>query len=141
MAGRSIIQIESEDNMSTRGLYTFKDAEGAYTVFKHWDNYPTSASGYGAHLFIANALAYAWELPRFEADEFAASFIAANKKAGGGDLRLLPADATNGDTLGVEFWYTVELAGNQLKVSCRDLFKGIDITPIYLSRLSLRKAA
>ena len=127
--------------MSTRGLYTFKDAEGVYTVFKHWDNYPISDNGYGAYQFIKNALAYAWQLPRFEADEFAASFIAANKKAGGGDLRLLPADATNGDTLGVEFWYTVEAAGNQLKVSCRDLFKGIDITPIYLSSLSLRKAA
>lgn len=127
--------------MSTRGLYTFKDADGEYTVFKHWDNYPISDNGYGAYQFIINAMAYAWELPRFEADEFAASFIAANKKAGGGDLRLLPANATNGDTLGVEYWYTVEMAGNQLKVSCRDLFKGIDINPIYLSRLSLKKAA
>jgi hypothetical protein len=141
MAGRATIQIESEDIMSTRGLYTFKDADGDYTVFKHWDNYPTSASGYGAHLFIANALAYAWQLPRFEADEFAASFIAANKKAGGGDLRLLPADATNGDTLGVEFWYTVEAAGQRLKVSCRDLFNGVDLEPVYLSATNLKKAA
>ena len=127
--------------MSTRGLYTFKDADGAYTVFKHWDNYPTSASGYGAYQFIKNALAYAWQLPRFEADEFAASFIAANKKAGGGDLRLLPADATNGDAMGVEYWYTVELAGQRLKVSCRDLFKGVDLAPVYLSATNLRKAA
>ena len=141
MAGRSIIQIESEDNMSTRGLYTFKDADGEYTVFKHWDNYPTSENGYGAYQFIKNALAYAWELPRFEADEFAASFIAANKKAGGGDLRLLPADATNGDALGVEFWYTVEAVGKQLKVSCRDLFNGIDLEPVYISSTYQLKAA
>jgi hypothetical protein len=141
MAGRSIIQIERDLTMSTRGLYTFKDADGAYTVFKHWDNYPTSASGYGAYQFINNTLAYAWELPRFEADEFAASFIAANKKAGGGDLRLLPADATNGDTLGVEFWYTVEMAGQRLKISCRDLFNGVDLEPVYLSSTNQRKAA
>jgi hypothetical protein len=141
MAGRSIIQIESEDIMSTRGLYTFKDADGAYTVFKHWDNYPISNSGYGAHRFIANALPFAWELPRFEADEFAASFIAANKKEGGGDLRLLPADATNGDALGVEFWYTVEAVGKQLKVSCRDLFNGIDLEPVYISSTYQLKAA
>ena len=141
MAGRSIIQIESEDIMSTRGLYTFKDADGEYTVFKHWDNYPISDNGYGAYQFIKNALAYAWELPRFEADEFAASFIAANKKAGGGDLRLLPADATNGDALGVEFWYTVEAVGKQLKVSCRDLFNGIDLEPVYISSTYQLKAA
>jgi uncharacterized ubiquitin-like protein YukD len=141
MAGRSTIQIEREDIMSTRGLYTFKDADGAYTVFKHWDNYPKSDSGYGAYQFIKNALAYAWQLPRFEADEFAASFIAANKKAGGGDLRLLPADATNGDTLGVEFWYTVEADGQRLKISCRDLFKGVDLEPVYLLSTNQRKAA
>ena len=141
MAGRSFIQIESEDIMSTRGLYTFKDADGEYTVFKHWDNYPISDNGYGAYQFIKNALAYAWELPRFEADEFAASFIAANKKAGGGDLRLLPADATNGDALGVEFWYTVEAVGKQLKVSCRDLFNGIDLEPVYISSTYQLKAA
>ena len=142
MAGRSIIQSERDLTMSTRGLYTFKDADGAYTVFKHWDNYPTHWTEYGAHRFIANALAYAWELPRFEADEFAASFIAANKKAGGGDLRLLPADATNGDTLGVEFWYTVEAAGQRLKVSCRDLFNGVDLEPVYLSSsINQKKAA
>ena len=141
MAGRSIIQIESEDTMSTRGLYTFKDADGEYTVFKHWDNYPTSENGYGAYQFIKNALAYAWDLPRFEADEFAASFIAANKKAGGGDLRLLPADATNGDALGIEFHYTVEMDGPRLKISCRDLFAGVDLEPVYLSASNLRKAA
>jgi hypothetical protein len=139
MAGRSIIQIERDDIMSTRGLYTFKDNDGDYTVFKHWDNYPTSSTGYGAHLFIANALAYAWQLPRFEADEFAASFIAANKKAGGGDLRLLPAEAINGDALGVEYWYTIEADGQRLKVSCRDIYQGVDLEPVYISAQSTQK--
>ena len=121
--------------MSTRGLYTFRDADGEFTVFKHWDNYPTSKCGqYGGYAFIKNALAYSWELPRFEADEFAASFIAANKKQGaGGDLRLLHADATNADALGVEFWYTVELAGrDRLKITCRDLWNGVDLKPVYI---------
>jgi hypothetical protein len=120
--------------MSTRGLYTFKDNNGGeFTVFKHWDNYPTSDTGYGAHLFIANALQYAWQLPRFEADEFAASFIAANKKKGGGDLRLLPADATNADALGIEYWYTIEADITGLKVSCHDIFNGRQLEPVYIS--------
>lgn len=122
--------------MSTRALYTFRDADGDYTVFKHWDNYPS-----GAHEFIAKALAYAWELPRFEADEFAASFIAANKKAGGGDLRLLAPDATNADALGVEFWYTVEADGPRLKVTCRDLFNSVDLAPVYISSINQLEAA
>ncbi len=67
--------------MSTRGCYVFQDKgenEG-HVVYKHHDNYPS-----GAVEFIAKARAHAWPLPRFEADEFAASFIVANKDGPGG---------------------------------------------------------
>ena len=40
------------------------------TVYKHSD---------GAVCWINKALEHAWPLPRFEADEFAAAFVAANK--------------------------------------------------------------
>ena len=133
MVPAAIIQTESENTMSTRGLYTFKDNGGEFTIFKHWDNYPINDKGYGAHFFITQALKYAWPLPRYEADEFATSFIAANKKWGGGDIRLLSADATNGDALGVSYWYTIEADGDRLKVSCRDLFNGLDLEPVYIS--------
>src|SRR3954467_14029413 len=63
--------------MSTRALYTFIDPEreqDTFHVYKHHDGYPK-----GAAQHIEAALAYAWPLPRFEADEFAAAFAAANK--------------------------------------------------------------
>lgn len=69
--------------MGTRAVYTFKDENGdKFHVFKHWDNYPS-----GAKNFIENALDCSWQLPRFEADEFACSFIASNKRDRG-DIRL-----------------------------------------------------
>lgn len=69
--------------MGTRAVYTFKDEYNTHHVFKHWDGYPV-----GAIHFLQNAKKHAWKLPRFEADEFAASFISTNKKPGGGDFRL-----------------------------------------------------
>ena len=63
--------------------------ETTYTIYKHWSGYPT-----GMQIMIEKALGLAWELPRFEADEFAASFVAANK-TGSGDVRLVNPDEAN----------------------------------------------
>lgn len=60
--------------MSTRAVYSFKDSDGTYHVYKHHDGYPT-----GAAQWLARAQTLAWQLPRYEADEFAAAFVAANK--------------------------------------------------------------
>jgi hypothetical protein len=60
--------------MSTRACYTFKDKHNTIHVYKHNDGYPTGAAEH-----IARALPYAWPLPRFEAVDFAAAFVAANK--------------------------------------------------------------
>lgn len=118
--------------MSTRGLYTFTDNEGlSLTVFKHWDNYPE-----GAHRFIQKALTLAWDLPRFEADEFGAAFIAANKK-GGGDLRLLNETSTNADALGIEYHYFITSEGATLKVIARDIWAGQDLPAVYITRDAL----
>jgi hypothetical protein len=83
--------------MSTRALYTF--IEGGYgetltyyNVYKHHDGYPS-----GAAEALNNALAFSWRLSRFEADEFAAAFVAGNKSNGsdggfkGGGVRLMPS--------------------------------------------------
>ena len=75
--------------MSTRGLYTFKDQYGSFNVYKHSDNYPS-----GAAEAIEAAIKHAWELPRFEADEFGAAFIRGNKTSGG-NLRLMPCGKPN----------------------------------------------
>lgn len=68
--------------MSTRACYRFiEPTDGCFpsaapvvTVYKHSDGYPS-----GAAQWIEAALEYAWPLPRFEADDFAAAFVAANK--------------------------------------------------------------
>ncbi len=67
--------------MSTRALYTFRDNDGEYHVYKHHDGYPS-----GAIEAILNSLMFAWNPPRFEADEFAAAFVAGNKSHGIVDL-------------------------------------------------------
>ena len=67
--------------MSTRVCYRFipengpDDFPGVVTVYKHHDGYPK-----GAAKAIEAAIPYAFSLPRFEADEFAAAFVRANKK-------------------------------------------------------------
>lgn len=88
--------------MSTRGIYTFKGFGETHHVYKHYDNYPTGAAG-----FLEAALTKAWALPRYEPDEFACAFIAANK-TGGGDLRLARSRTSAAD---VEFGYTISPVG------------------------------
>ena len=75
--------------MSTNALIYITDGEKTYAIYKHWDGHPQ-----GVQPMIERALGLAWKLPRFEADEFAASFIAANK-TGSGDVRLVNPDESS----------------------------------------------
>ena len=71
--------------MGTRAIYQFQDNDGDECyVYKHYDNYPQ-----GAVHFIEEAKSMAWPFPRYEADEFAAAFVAANKNKNGGEVRLI----------------------------------------------------
>ena len=85
--------------MSTRATYQFVDDYNDVTVYKHHDGYPK-----GAYDFIIKALEYAWALPRFEANDFAAAFIAANKGRGGGDVCTTVARYSHKDT---EYHYVI----------------------------------
>lgn len=75
--------------MSTRGMFQFRDGGNAevHSVYSHYDCYPE-----GAAEQLRKALVFAWKEPRFEADEFAAAFVAANKPAVGGNIRLVPSN-------------------------------------------------
>jgi hypothetical protein len=84
--------------MGTRAIYTFAGLGEEYHVYKHYDGYPT-----GAAEFLKAALTRAWTLPRYEPDEFAAAFIAANK-TGEGDIRIAHSRYWAAD---VEYGYTV----------------------------------
>ena len=93
--------------MGTRAIYQFRDGDDECFVYKHYDNYPQ-----GAVHFIEAAKGFAWKLPRFEADEFASAFVAANKNKDGGEVRLV-SNHFNGedDILDAHSWcdyyYTV----------------------------------
>ena len=92
--------------MATRGVYRFKetDSEVIHKVYNHWDNYPSNA-----YELIKNALSKAWVLPRFEADEFACAFIAANKDQHGG-MRLMPHDQ---EDMGQDYDYLIYFEGSE----------------------------
>ena len=88
--------------MGTRAVYSFSDDKETYHVYKHWDGYPQNALQ-----CISFAKDKAWKLPRFEPDEFAASFVAANKH-GEGDIRLTQHYNKHGD---LDYRYEVRLNG------------------------------
>ncbi len=88
--------------MSTRGVFvfadypaaTFEDRE-AHSVYVHCDCYPQGAARYLAGCLASRMV---WPLPRYEADEFAAGFIASIKAAmrQGADARAAER-AANGE--------------------------------------------
>jgi hypothetical protein len=110
-----------ETEMSTRAAYTFIDKYHTHHIFKHHDGNPS-----GAVQWIRAALGNAWKLPRFEADEFAASFVAANKDGQGG-VRLIHdwQDYTD-----IEYRYEITAKGDELMVTAymigrdRPIFEG-----------------
>lgn len=97
--------------MSTRCVVTFKDANESFAVYKHWDGYPENIIE-----CIESAKAFAWELPRFEASDFAAAFIAANKKEGGNVYLSVGADY-HGD---LSYEYTVTCEDGQLVTTVKE---------------------
>lgn len=107
--------------MSTRAIYSFNDEWGQHFVYKHMDNDPKSAAE-----FIRNALNQSLELPSFQADEFAAAFVAANKR-GAGDIKL----AKSGERGDLAYRYEINCKADRLYVkafSFRDriyIFDGI----------------
>ena len=100
--------------MGTRAVYTFKDENDSFSVYKHYDGYPTGEGrGEGAFGFIQAAKEFAWDLPRFEAAEFAAAFIAANKNKAGGDVYFTDGYECHGD---LSYRYEITRDGKDLKV-------------------------
>jgi len=93
--------------MSTRAMYTFSDGSGANHVYKHHDGYPYGKGGVGGLVWISKAIEYAWELPRFEADEFSAAFVAANKSPLQGGVRLVNKVHPWEFASDCEYWYQV----------------------------------
>ena len=113
-----------EDDMSTRACYTFQNENQSIHVYKHHDGYPYCKfpqGEAGGLVWINDAKPYAWKLPRFEPDEFAAAFVSANKPprfgaSDGGGVRLI-SDLNPWDfSCDSEYWYKVKIAVPALDV-------------------------
>lgn len=89
--------------MGTRAVFTISDNSGSYHLYVHSDGHFSGACDY-----ITDTLKMSWLLPRFEADEFAAAMIAANKTGGGG-LRITSSPNNHHD---LDYTYVIEQADN-----------------------------
>lgn len=67
--------------MSTRATITVCDENNSFDIYQHHDGYPEGPHGLVRHIAMAQRLA--WELPRFEAMDFAAAVVAVLKDRGG----------------------------------------------------------
>lgn len=77
--------------MSTRATITVADQHDSFDLYQHHDGYPDGPHGLVRHIAMARRLA--WDLPRFEAGDFAAAIIAVLKDRGGSTYLTKDADA------------------------------------------------
>jgi hypothetical protein len=75
--------------MGTRAVFTFHDEHARFSVYKHFDGYPR-------HAISLIEKTHALARGRYEAGEFAAAFVAINKKPGD-DIRLSKGAENHGD--------------------------------------------
>jgi hypothetical protein len=88
--------------MSTRATITVADKHDSFDIYQHHDGYPDGPHGLVRHIAMARRLA--WDLPRFEAADFAAAIIAVLKDRGGSTYLTKSADA-HGDR---DYHYRIE---------------------------------
>lgn len=101
--------------MSTRCTISVKGGYDTFYIYRHSDGYPEGIHGVPATL--AKVLPYAWPLPRFEGDDFAAAIVAA-WKAGGGNIRFSSGHDAHSDT---EYQYFIT-HNNGLQLKIRDVY-------------------
>lgn len=77
--------------MSTRATITVSDESSSFDICQHHDGYPEGPHGLVRHIAMAGR--FAWDLPRFEAADFAAAIIAVLKDRGGSTYQTKDTDA------------------------------------------------
>lgn len=83
--------------MGTRAVIEFKDENGTYSVYQHWDGDPKTV------IENLKRTRNRWSMPRFEADEYAAAYIA-TWKTNSGNIRISKGARAHGD---LSYVYTV----------------------------------
>ena len=113
--------------MSTRSNIIVEDKHNRIQLYRHWDGYP---SGVLPELEIA--LLYAWQLPRFEAQDFAAAIVRGWKQEGGGNIYIDGSpqgwELIHGD---VEWVYLIKPQKVKTKESRQPFFSGEPIVEVY----------
>jgi len=79
--------------MSTRCNIIVRDESLAIQLYRHHDGYP--GGKYGVVNDLRKVARFAWPLPRFEADDYAAAIVRAMKRPGGGSV-YIDGDAGDG---------------------------------------------
>ena len=97
--------------MSTRSVVTVIDKYHAFHIYRHCDGYP--GHGSGVIPTLAEALPFAWPLPRFEAMDFAAALVRAWKQEGGGNIYFTAGPDLHGD---LEYRYEIRCEDRTLHV-------------------------
>jgi hypothetical protein len=92
--------------MSTRAVISFRDDTGMYHVYQHYDGDPESV------LENLKNVKHCWPFPRWEANDFAAAYVATYKD-GGGNIRLTQSARRHSD---LEFKYVVYAHGDYISV-------------------------
>ena len=129
--------------MSTRATLTVKDAHDQFHIYRHHDGYPDGQHGVVHDINFAQNLA--WELPRYEAEEFAAAVVAVMKQGPGSVYLTDDPDAH----LDREYHYQIEplrdrvLTKVNLTILKRDWLSGRDSsnTMLQIFNAPLDKAA
>jgi len=116
--------------MTTRATFVFKDECGKHFVYSHFDGYPTGAA---KQLDAALNSPLHFGKNRFDADDFAAAFVAVNKTEAGG-VRL--AREQSGDS---EYRYEVTWASGSHQLKAYAV--GRSSKPIYSGALAHFQAA
>ena len=101
--------------MSTTSTIQISDDEDTFFIYRHSDGYPWGEHGVPATL--AKAIPFAWELPRFEAMDFAAAIVRAWKE-GGGNIYFTKGHDNHADS---EFQYTVTFGDDGLRLKAEDV--------------------
>lgn len=121
--------------MSTRATITVADQNDSFDLYQHHDGYPDGPHGLVRYISMARRLA--WDLPRFEAADFAAAIIAVLKDHGGATYLTKDADVHSDRS----FYYRVErvredsTASVQLTISRPSFERGKNEVEVFTDRI------
>ena len=101
--------------MGTRCVITFKDETDKFSIYQHWDGDPETIFHNLQSVVTAGK---AWQGPRFEADEFAAAYVATHKNSPG-NIRLTRGPRRHGD---LSYEYIVYAVGESLVMKSAEAF-------------------